>query len=61
MPLDAAEREREGGGWLLTGMKETKKEERAFFHQASFDLCVLDACDGRCGKDCSLWNLEFLL
>lgn len=38
MPLDAGEREK--GGWLLTGMKETKKEERAFFHQASFDLCV---------------------
>lgn len=52
MPLDGKERERERGGgergrgWLLTGMKETKKEEKDFFHQASFDLRALGAYDG---------------
>lgn len=34
-------REREREGWLLTGMKETKEEEKGFFHQASLIyVCV---------------------
>lgn len=43
MPLDGRERERRerGRGWLLTGMKETKEEEKGFFHQASLIyVCV---------------------